>query len=161
MEPPVLTEGAASRLTVPLSHDGPVANLLGESVEEVADALAAANRFHKAVRVTPITLVESARRADLNLWDYATDLMRRLPIDNNAVERSIRPVALGRKNWLFAGSERGGHAAATFFTLVESARRADLNPWDYATDLLRRLPSHSIKRLEELLPDNWKINNPA
>ena len=85
----------------------------------------------------------------------------RLPIDNNAVERSIRPVALGRKNWLFAGSERGGHAAATFFTLVESARRADLNLWDYATDLLRRLPSHPINRLEELLPDNWKINNPA
>ena len=90
---------------------------------------------------------------------YTTD--GRLPIDNNAVERAIRPVALGRKNWLFAGSERGGHAAATFFTLIESARRADLNLWDYATDLLRRLPSHPINRLEELLPDNWKINNPA
>jgi len=49
----------------------------------------------------------------------------------------------------------------TPITLVESARRADLNLWDYATDLLRRLPSHPINRPEELLPDNWKINNPA
>ena len=85
---------------------------------------------------------------------YTTD--GRLPIDNNAVERSIRPVALGRKNWLFAGSDRGGEAAATFFSLIESARRADVNLWEYFTDLLRRLPSHPINRLEELLPDQWQ-----
>lgn len=85
---------------------------------------------------------------------YTTD--GRVPIDNNAVERAIRPVALGRKNWLFAGSNRGGQAAATFFTLIDSARRADLNLWDYTTDLLTRLPSHPINQLEQLLPDNWK-----
>lgn len=85
---------------------------------------------------------------------YTTD--GRLPIDNNAVERAIRPIALGRKNWLFAGSERGGEAAATFFTLIESARRAGLNLWEYLTDLLERLPAHPVNRLEELLPDQWK-----
>jgi transposase len=85
---------------------------------------------------------------------YITD--GRVPIDNNAVERAIRPVALGRKNWLFAGSNRGGQAAATFFTLIDSARRADLNLWDYTTDLLTHLPAHPINQLDELLPDNWK-----
>jgi len=80
----------------------------------------------------------------------------RLPIDNNAVERAIRPVAIGRKNWLFAGSERGAKAAAIFFTLIDSARRANVNLWAYITDLLTRLPSHPISRLEELLPDRWQ-----
>jgi hypothetical protein len=56
---------------------------------------------------------------------YTTD--GRLPIDNNAVERAIRPVALGRKNWLFAGSERGGEAVAIFLSMTDSARRADVN----------------------------------
>lgn len=79
----------------------------------------------------------------------------RLPIDNNAVERAIRPVAVGRKNWLFAGSPRGGEAAAIFFTLIESARRSGLNLWEYFTDLLTRLPDHPINRLEQLLPDHW------
>ncbi|MBX3728461.1 MAG: IS66 family transposase [Candidatus Sumerlaeia bacterium] len=89
---------------------------------------------------------------------YAAD--GRVPIDNNAVERSIRPVALGRKNWLFAGSERGGQAAALFFSLIASARRADLNLWDYTTDLLTRLPSHPVNRLDDLLPDNWPPHTP-
>jgi len=85
---------------------------------------------------------------------YTTD--GRLPIDNNAVERSIRPIAIGRKNWLFAGSERGGEAAAIFFTIIESARRANANLWQYIKDLLHRLPGHPVNRLEELLPDRWQ-----
>jgi transposase len=80
----------------------------------------------------------------------------RFAIDNNAAERAIRPVAVGRKNWLFAGSERGGRAAATFFTLLESARRNGLNPYDYLRDVFTRLPAHPINRLDEFLPDQWK-----
>jgi transposase len=79
----------------------------------------------------------------------------RVPIDNNAVERAIRPAALGRKNWLFAGNERGGRAAATWYTLLESAKRAGHNPHAYLADLLERLPGHPINRLEELLPERW------
>ena len=85
---------------------------------------------------------------------YTTD--GRLAIDNNATERAIRPVAIGRKNWLFAGSERGGHAAALFFTLIDSARRAELNPFEYLRDLLSRIGEHPISRIEELLPDRWQ-----
>src|SRR5690606_11040133 len=79
-----------------------------------------------------------------------------LEIDNNAAERAIRPVAVGRKNWLFAGSRQGGAAAATFFTLIESARRNGLNPYDYLRDVFTRLPGHPVNQLEDFLPDRWQ-----
>jgi transposase len=82
-------------------------------------------------------------------------------IDNNAAERALRSVVVGRKNWLFAGSERGGKAAATFFTLVESARRNDVNVFDWLRDMLQRLPDHRISRIDEFLPDNWKKSSAA
>ena len=86
----------------------------------------------------------------------------RFAIDNNAAERAIRPVAVGRKNWLFAGSERGGRAVATFSTLLESARRNGLNPYDYLRDVFTRLPAHPVNKLDEFLPDQWKPGgNPA
>ena len=80
----------------------------------------------------------------------------RIEIDNNAAQRALRPIAVGRKNWLFAGSERGGRAAATFFTLLESARRNGVNPHACLADLLTRLPAHPINRIDDLLPDPWK-----
>lgn len=92
-----------------------------------------------------------------NNWPELTRYLAdgRLEIDNNASERALRPIAVGRKNWLFAGSERGGRAAAVFFTLIESARRNGLNPFDYLHDLLERLPSHPINQIDALLPDRW------
>lgn len=92
-----------------------------------------------------------------NQWEPLTRFLDdgRIEIDNNAAERALRPIAVGRKNWLFAGSERGGRAAATFFTLLESARRNGLNPHEYLTDVLTRLPSHPINRIDDLLPDRW------
>ena len=88
----------------------------------------------------------------------------RVPIDNNACERAIRPIAIGRKNWLFAGSMRGGRAAATVFTLVESCRIVGVDPVDYLADVLVRVSSHPANRIEELLPENWArrfAKNPA
>jgi len=79
----------------------------------------------------------------------------RIPIDNNACERAIRPIAIGRKNWLFAGSMRGGRAAATVFSLVESCRQASVDPVDYLADVLVRVSSHPASKVEELLPENW------
>ncbi|MDQ3126709.1 MAG: IS66 family transposase [Pseudomonadota bacterium] len=79
----------------------------------------------------------------------------RVPLDNNAAERAIRPTVIGRKNWLFAGSDEGGRTAAVFFSLIESAKRHGLNVFDYLADVIRRLPSWPVKRLEELLPDRW------
>ncbi|MEI7672708.1 MAG: IS66 family transposase [Deltaproteobacteria bacterium] len=76
--------------------------------------------------------------------------------DNNLAENAIRPVALGRKNWLFVGSERGGRAAALFMSLVRSCKDCGINPWEYFDDMLRRVMSHPVNRLRELLPDQWK-----
>jgi len=80
----------------------------------------------------------------------------RLRPDNNLAENAIRPVALGRKNWLFVGSERGGRAAALFMGLIKSCKDNGINPWEYFDDMLRRIMSHPVSRLRELLPDQWK-----
>jgi transposase len=79
----------------------------------------------------------------------------RIPIDNNACERSIRPIAIGRRNWLFAGSMRGGRAAAVVFSLAESCRLAGVDPVDYFADVLVRVGSHPASRVDDLLPENW------
>lgn len=79
----------------------------------------------------------------------------RIPIDNNSCERSIRPIAIGRRNWLFAGSMRGGRAAAVVFSLAESCRLAGVDPLDYFADVLVRVGTHSNSRLDDLLPENW------
>jgi transposase len=76
--------------------------------------------------------------------------------DNNTAENAMRPVALGRKNWLFVGSERGGHAAALYMSLIQSCKNCDINPWEYLNDMLRRIMGHPVNRLRELLPDQWK-----
>lgn len=80
----------------------------------------------------------------------------RVPIHNNACEVSIRPVAVGRRNWLFAGSVRGGRAAATIYTLVESCKMAGVDPYAYLSDVLLRVATHPASRVGELLPANWK-----
>jgi transposase len=80
----------------------------------------------------------------------------RVPIHNNACEVAIRPVAVGRKNWLFAGSLRGGRAAATVYTLVQSCRKAGVDPFVYLADVLTRVATHPAARVEELIPANWK-----
>ena len=85
---------------------------------------------------------------------YTTDAD--LAIDNNAAEQAIRAVALGRKNWLFFGSDRGGYAAAVHFSLIASARRHGLDPYAYLRDVLIRIPTQPADRIHELFPDNWK-----
>jgi transposase len=88
------------------------------------------------------------------LYRYLED--GRLKPDNNLAENAIRPLALGRKNWLFAASERGARATALFLGLIQSCKAYQVNPWEYLDDLLRRLMSHPVNRLRELLPDQWK-----
>lgn len=79
----------------------------------------------------------------------------RLEISNNAAENQIRPVALGRKNWLFAGSDSGGERAALFYTLIRSAKLNGVEPEAYLRDVLTRIGAHPVNRLHELLPWNW------
>lgn len=78
-----------------------------------------------------------------------------LSIDNNASERALRNVVVGRKNWLFAGSEAGGHWAASAYTLIESAKRCGANPWTWLRDVVARIATTRLSELPNLLPDNW------
>jgi transposase len=76
-------------------------------------------------------------------------------LDNNVAERAVRPLAIGRKNWLFVGNEVGGEAAATILTLVQSCRAIGANPREYLENVMRRLMAHNSQELRELLPDQW------
>ncbi len=88
-----------------------------------------------------------------HLKNYTKDPYSR--IDNNVAERAVRPLAIGRKNWLFVGSMQGGEAAATILSLVQSCRALKINPREYLEDVLRRFMSHNFQQLHELLPDHW------
>ena len=80
-----------------------------------------------------------------------------LAIDNNAAERALRAIALGRKNWLFCGSDNGGHTAAILFTMTSTCQRHRLDPFAYLRDVLQKLAAGPLptEQLLELLPDRW------
>jgi transposase len=80
----------------------------------------------------------------------------RLEIDNNRSERAIRPLAIGRKNWMFLGSPKGGQAAATVFSLIQTCKELGLNPEAYLKEVLTRLPTTQQKDIDSLLPHHWK-----
>jgi transposase len=79
----------------------------------------------------------------------------RLEMTNNAAERAIRPLALGRKNWLFAGSDSGGDRAAMIYTIIETAKLNGVDPYAYLADVLGRIAEHPILAINELLPWAW------
>lgn len=79
-------------------------------------------------------------------------------MSNNAAERSIRPLALGRKNYLFAGSDAGGKRAAATYTLIETARMNDLDPEAWLADVINRIADHPINRISDLLPWNGQLS---
>jgi transposase len=80
----------------------------------------------------------------------------RVAIDNNVAERALRSIGIGRRNWLFAGSEAGAETLARAMTLIESAKMNNLDPQAYLTDLFQRVHDHKINRIDELLPWNWR-----
>jgi transposase len=84
-----------------------------------------------------------------------------LPADNNWVENQIRPIAIGRSNWLFAGSLRAGQRAAAIMSLVHSARMNGHDPYAYLRDVLQRLPTQPASRINELLPHCWQLSDAA
>lgn len=79
----------------------------------------------------------------------------RICLSNNAAERALRGIALGRKSWLFAGSDRGGQRAAVMYSLIVTAKLNDVDPQAWLADVLARIPGHPASRLDELLPRNW------
>lgn len=111
--------------------------------------------------VLPKSPMGKAIQYALNQWDalcvYTTD--GRLNIDNNPSENALRRVAIGRKNWLFAGSDKGGRTAATLFSLIATCQRHKVEPMAYLRDVLTRLPATPINDIEQFLPDRWTPPN--
>ncbi len=132
------------------------------AVRQAESSILLAALFQRAAEMTrnalPSSPLGKALTYALNqreaLLCYVTD--GRLRIDNNLAENAIRPLALGRKNWLFAGSARGGKACAIALSLIQSARALDINCYDYMLDVYNRIMSHPVSKLDELLPANWK-----
>lgn len=106
----------------------------------------------------PKSAIGMAMQYSLQRWEklsvYTTD--GKLEIDNNLVENSIRPVALGRKNYLFAGSHKAAQNAAMLYSFMGTCKINNVNPYEWMSDVLNRIPSHPVNKLEELLPHKWK-----
>ncbi len=122
-----------------------------------------ADRLHEWMvlqrqRLPAGTALAQAMDYSLKRWEALTRYLDdgRLPIDNNRVENQIRPWALGRSNWLFAGSLRSGQRAAAVMSLIQTARLNGLEPQAYLSDVLKRLPSCKASEIDSLLPHHWQ-----
>jgi hypothetical protein len=94
----------------------------------------------------------------LKRWDSFTRFLDdgRICLTNNAAERALRGIALGRKSWLFAGSDRGGERAAVMYTLIVTAKLNGIDPQAWLADVLARIADHPVSKLAALLPWNWQ-----
>ena len=122
-----------------------------------------ADAFHQWMllqrqKITDGTATAKALDYSLKRWGALTQFLDdgRLPIDNNSIENQIRPIAIGRNNWLFAGSLRAGQRAAAVMSLIQSAKLNGHDPYAYLKDVLARLPTHKNNQIEELLPHRWQ-----
>ena len=125
------------------------------------------DQFHtwlveQRAQVLPKSPLAEAIGYALNNW---TALIRYteagfLEIDNNVAEREMKRIAIGRKNWLFLGSDQGGRTAAVLFSFTSTCHRLGIEPWAYLQDVLTRLPSLPAERRAELLPDCWQAARP-
>jgi transposase len=128
-----------------------------EKARPLADSLHAW-MLAQRLRATDGTGLARALDYSLKRWAALTRYIDdgQLPIDNNWVENQIRPIALGRSNWLFAGSLRGGQRAAAVMSLIQSSKLNGLDPHAYLKDVLQRLPTHKVRLVAELLPHRWQ-----
>jgi transposase len=108
------------------------------------------------IQVLPKSAIGIAIAYTLHLWPRLVRYLEdgRYEIDNNRIGNSIRPVALGRKNYLFAGSHEGARRAAIMYSFLGTCKINNVEPFQWLSTVLKRIPDHSIQRLEELLPQN-------
>jgi transposase len=144
IEATIRGRAAAARLAVRAEQSAPVFAELQCWMEKTLPRISAKSDLAGAIRYA------------LSRWDALTLVLRdgRVCLDNNAAERAMRPVPLGRKNWLFAGSDAGGERAAAIYSLTETAKLNGVDPEDYLRQVLERIADHPVKRVHELLPWN-------
>jgi transposase len=151
IEQEVQTLSAMQRLQIRQERSAPLLAAFKVWLLEQRAQLARADVTAKAIDYT------------LRRWQALTVHLQdaRIPVDNNAVENAIRPLALGRKNWLFVGSQQAGERAAVLMSLIESAKLNGHDAWAYLRDILTKLPTWPNSRLGELLPHRWQPAAPA
>jgi transposase len=139
-----------------LHGEGRLALRQARSVPILDDIKAYLEREHP--NVLPKSPQGQAISYVLSNWDallrYSED--GDLEIDNNGPERSVRGIAVGRKNWLFFRSDNGGRTAAILTSFVATCKRLQINPFTYLRDIFQRISAHPMSRLDDLLPDNWQ-----
>ena len=128
-----------------------------QRAKPIADALHA---WLTEQRQKLVKSVVTAKAIDYSLsnWRALTRYLDdgNVPIDNNAAENAVRPLCVGRKNWLFVGSQQAGERAAVVMSLIESAKLNGHDPWAYLKDVFERLPTLKQRDLAHLLPHNWQ-----
>jgi hypothetical protein len=114
------------------------------------------------LQITPKSAIGKAIAYTLNLWPKLVGYLEdgKYEIDNNLIENAIRPLALGRKNYLFAGSHSAAQGAAMMYSFFATCKINQVEPLAWLTDVLARIPEHKANRLHELLPQNWKKQAP-
>jgi transposase len=142
---------AAERLAL---HQAQSAPLLAELHGWLTEQLGKLSRNHALAKA--INYMLRRRAAFRHFLDDG-----RVCLTNNAAERALRCVPLGRKVWLFCGSDRGGQRAAILYTLIQTAPLNDIDPQAWLADVLARIANHPVNRLDELLPWNWQIKPAA
>jgi len=137
---------AEQRLAVRQQHIAPLVADLATWMRETRGKLSRHNAVAKAMDYM------------LKRWDTFTRFLGdgRICLTNNAAERALRGIALGRKSWLFAGSDRGGDRAAAMYALIVTAKLNDVDPRAWLADVLARIADHPASRLHALLPWNWR-----
>ncbi|MBL7668612.1 IS66 family transposase (plasmid) [Moraxella osloensis] len=146
------------RNQTPMPRDAQIVRQIRQQkAKPVADKLYAWLQ-EKRLGTTKNASITKAIEYCLKRWQALTRYLDdgNLPIDNNWAENQMRPWALGRKNWLFAGSLESGQRAASIMSLIQSARLNGIDPYAYLADVLRRLPTHKDKFIDDLLPHVWK-----
>ncbi len=138
----------------------PIAERLAVRRAQVAPLVAELETWMRAQRgkLSRHSDVGKAMDYMLKRWNSFTRFLEdgRICLTNNAAERALRGIALGRKSWLFAGSDRGGERAAVMYTLIQTARLNDVDPQAWLADVLARINDHNVHKLDQLLPWNWK-----
>jgi transposase len=136
------------RLAVRREKSAPLVTDLEIWIRQQRDLLSSGNDTAKAINYL------------LNRWAAFTRFLDdgRVCLTNNAAERALRGVAVGRRNWTFAGSDAGGHRAAAIYTLIETCKLNDVDPQAWLADVLARLPDHPASKVADLLPWTWKAD---
>ncbi|MDP2380323.1 MAG: IS66 family transposase, partial [Pseudohongiella sp.] len=144
VEAPIRGRPADERVSVRQAHSRALVDELHAWLQDALAQVSAKSALAKAIGYAVTRWTALTRYLDDG----------RIEMDNNAAERAIRGFALGRKNWLFAGSNVGGERAAAVYSLIETAKLGGVNPQAYLTEVIRRIAHHPVNRVDELLPWN-------